>query len=378
MAPDTLRGGKESMLVTNAWYVAAWADEVSLKPLARRICNEPVVLYRTLDGKAAALRDSCCHRGAPLSLGAVVDMGLRCNYHGVVFGSDGACVHIPGQDMIPKKARVRSFPVVEQDQIVWIWMGEIAAADPGEIVGYPYHNDSANWPNKHDVMHVKANYLLLADNLMDATHLAFVHPASVGGAAPGVHFKAEMAIKTLEQGIRIDRRMPNSPPPPTYNNCVAFPGYVDRWQEFDFVAPSTVIQYSGAVEAGAGRGNKSCVRFDMRLFHALTPETDTTSFYFWSAANGHETDDPRATDKIVREITCALVEDKAMVEAQQMRLSELGEDWLVDNRSDAPRVAMRRAVERMAKRSTTKSAPSPEQSQLSMPHTSDSQRGANG
>jgi phenylpropionate dioxygenase-like ring-hydroxylating dioxygenase large terminal subunit len=338
------------MLVTNAWYVAAWADELSMNPLARRICNEPVVLYRTFEGTAAALRDSCCHRGAPLSLGAVVERGLRCNYHGLVFGADGACVHIPGQEVIPKKARVRSYPVVEKDQLIWIWMGEREEADPSEIVDYPYHNDTANWPSHHDVMPVYANYLLLVDNLMDATHLAYVHPSSVGGAAPGVHFKAEMVVKPTDRGIRIDRRMPNSPPPPTYNNCVAFPGNVDRWQEFEFVAPSTVLQYSGAVEAGAGRDNKSCVRFDMRLFHALTPETQTTSFYFWSAANGHRANDPSATKKIVKEITIAFREDKAMVEAQQARLSELGEEWLVDNRSDAPRLAMRRAVASMVKR----------------------------
>lgn len=344
------------MLVTNGWYVAAWASELSASPMARRICNEPVVLYRPLDGTAAALRDSCCHRGAPLSLGAVVEKGLRCNYHGVVFGTDGACVQIPGQDMIPKNARVRSYPVVEKDQLIWIWMGDREAADPGEIVDYPFHNDTTNWPNDHDVMHVKANYLLLVDNLMDATHLAYVHPSSVGGAAPNVHFKADMQVKQLPNGIRIDRRMPNSPPPPTYNNCVAFPGNVDRWQEFDFVAPSTVIQYSGAVEAGQSRENKSCIRFDMRLFHALTPETDTTSFYFWSAANGHHTNDPTATEKIVKEINCAFAEDKAMVEAQQLRIAELGEDWLVDNRSDAPRIAMRRAVERLMKRSPIEAA----------------------
>jgi len=339
------------MVITNAWYVAAWADELSINPLARRICNEPIVLHRTLEGAPAALRDSCCHRGAPLSLGTVVEAGIRCNYHGLVFGADGSCVHIPGQDMIPKKARVQSYPLVEKDQLIWIWMGERAEADPTQIVDYPYHNDTVNWPSDHDVLHVKANYLLLVDNLMDATHLAYVHPSSVGGMAPGVHFKADMVVKPMDRGVRIDRRMPNSPPPPTYNNCVAFPGNVDRWQEFEFVAPGTVIQYSGAVEAGAGRENKECIRFDMRLFHALTPETETTSFYFWSAANGHQTDDPAATARIVKEITVAFSEDKAMVEAQQVRLSELGEDWLVDNRSDAPRIAMRRAVERMRRRS---------------------------
>ena len=137
--------------------------------------------------------------------------------------------------------------------------------------------------------------------------------------------------------------------PPAYTHCVAFSGPVDRWQEFDFIAPAAVLQYSGAVEAGQRRENSTGPRFDMRLFHALTPETDTTSFYFWSASNGHAKGDLSATDLIVQEITKAISEDKAMIEAQQERISELGEGWLVDNRSDAVRILMRQAVERLAK-----------------------------
>ena len=57
------------MFIRNAWYVAAWADEISETPLARRICNEPVVLFRDQQNHVAALLDMCCHRGAPLHMG---------------------------------------------------------------------------------------------------------------------------------------------------------------------------------------------------------------------------------------------------------------------------------------------------------------------
>src|SRR5882724_3295835 len=132
------------MFIRDAWYVAAWADEVTDKPMARRICDEPVVLYRDASGRAGALLDMCCHRGAPLSIGSVVEEGLQCGYHGLIFDTDGNCVRIPGQDRIPERARVRSFPLVEQDAFLWIWMGNPEMADPAKIVSWPYHNDQVN------------------------------------------------------------------------------------------------------------------------------------------------------------------------------------------------------------------------------------------
>jgi vanillate O-demethylase monooxygenase subunit len=336
------------MMVRNAWYMAGWAHELTTTPLARRICSDPIVLFRTEEGEAVALLDACSHRGAPLSRGAIVKCGIRCNYHGLVFNKEGICVQIPGQDTIPRKARVRAYPIHEKDNMVWIWMGDTERADPADILDYPFHNDPVNWPTRYEMAPAKANFLLLIDNLLDATHLAYVHPDSVGGASPDVHFRAEMVIKRTGDGVRSERLMKGSPAPPAYTNCVPFEGPVDRWQEFDFIAPAVVLQYSGAVLAGENREKSQQMRFDMRLFHALTPETDTTCFYFWSASNGHAKNDMLATDKIVDEITKAIVEDKAMVEAQQERICELGEDGLVDNRSDSVRILMRQAVNRLA------------------------------
>ena len=119
------------MFVKNAWYVAAWADELTVDaPLGRRICDEPVVLFRDAAGNAAALADFCCHRSAPLSAGKIVAAGLECGYHGMVYGGDGVCVSIPGQVHIPAKARVRSYPLVEKDALLWIWMGDAAEPIP--------------------------------------------------------------------------------------------------------------------------------------------------------------------------------------------------------------------------------------------------------
>jgi phenylpropionate dioxygenase-like ring-hydroxylating dioxygenase large terminal subunit len=337
------------MFILNTWYIAAWAEEVAAdKPFARRICNEPVVFFRDkATGKVAALEDKCCHRGAPLSLGVVVDAGLQCGYHGVVHDCSGKCVHIPGQDRIPDKARVRGYPVVEKNEFIWIWMGDPALADPTQIVDYPYNDDHAKWPHGHGFYHVKASYMLMVDNLMDLTHLGYVHGSTIGGN-PMTHVKAQMDIQRGEDSIGYTRWMLDSVPPPTYLAAVPFQGRVDRWQEFAFSPPSNVLQWSGAVDAGRNvreTGDREG-GFSLRIFHGLTPETDKTCFYFYAPANGYRQDDPQATRDLMKHISEAFLEDKIICEGQQERLDELGESGLTDIVSDAVRVQLRRIIQR--------------------------------
>jgi len=336
------------MFVKNAWYVAAWASEVQAAPFPRTLCGVPVVLFRDPGtGKVAALLDRCCHRGTPLRFGQVVPEGLECGYHGMVFDAAGACVRIPGQASIPPKARVQSFPVVEQDELVWIWMGEPEQADPTRIVSYPFHNDHAAWPHKCQVYHVKASSMLLVDNLMDLTHLAFVHKNTIGGN-PKAHVEARMTVTPTDDGLHFIRWLMDSAPPPTYTKAASLADRIDRWMEFQYIAPGAVLQWTGGIDSGKGAvENRDQPGFSLRIFHGLTPETETTCFYFWSAANGYRQDDPAATDALFHEIDTAFREDKAIVEAQQAMLADRGEQGLIDIVSDAARIHMRRAVKRM-------------------------------
>lgn len=340
------------MFIRNAWYVAAWTDEISDAPLARRICNDPVVLFRGAAGQPAALIDMCCHRGAPLHLGRVEADGIVCGYHGLTFDRTGRCVRVPGQDHIPERARVRSFPVVEQDGFVWIWMGDAARADPAQIVRFPWHNDTLNWPSKHTVYPIKSAAMQMIDNLMDLTHLGYVHTSTIGGN-PMTHVTAKMDTVRTETGLKFTRWMLNSLPPPTYVRAVEFQGRIDRVQMFEFIAPGAILQFSGADEAGAyGNGDVENSKLRFRLFHGLTPETETTCHYFWSTLNGFRPDDPAATETLFSEIAGAFNEDKRVVEAQQERLSELGEPGLVDIRTDAARLHMRRVMDGLLARET--------------------------
>jgi vanillate O-demethylase monooxygenase subunit len=157
-----------------------------------------------------------------------------------------------------------------------------------------------------------------------------------------------METTPTARGLKFTRWMLDSVPPPTYTKAVPFRGRVDRWQEFEYVAPGAVLQWSGATDAGTGayEGRRDG-GFHLRLFHAVTPETDSSCFYFWSAANGYRQDDPAATEQLFAEISAAFAQDKAIVELQQARLTELGEEGLVNIKADGARLHMRRVVQAM-------------------------------
>jgi vanillate O-demethylase monooxygenase subunit len=336
------------VFVTNAWYVAAWSSEIGRQPLGRTLLNEPIVLFRDAAGRAAALEDRCCHRGMPLARGEPAPGGLRCSYHGLVFDGAGRCVEIPTQKTIPPTLQVRSFPVEERDALVWIWMGDPARADPSEIVAYPWH---ASWPHKDKTERLACNYLLISDNLLDQTHAAFVHKSTLA-SNPDAYASAEMVTQPTDNGVKFTRWMLNCVPPDIYARAVTFEGRVDRWQEFEYVAPSCILQFTGALDVGRGayeRGKRDG-GFGLRIFYGITPETEHSSWFLWSAANGYRQNEPAATDALFREMEAAFKEDEDVLDLQQARLQQFPDRKLVNIASDGARLIARRAVARRLER----------------------------
>ena len=333
--------------VRNAWYIAEWSDALGDEVIARTIMNQPVVLFRDADGTAAALEDRCCHRGAPLTHGKLVAAGLQCGYHGLVFNGDGQCVEIPGQENIPAQARVTAYPVVERQHFVWIWMGDPALADESKILDFPYFDDSRQWPSRKGMMEIEANYIMMVDNLMDLTHLGYVHSKTIGGD-PMVHVNAEMTVTRTENGVQLERWMMDSAPPPTYVKAAGFEGRIDRWARFEYVAPSTVLQWSGALDVGKGaRENQDQDGLHLRLVHSATPKTESSYYYFFATANHYRLDDPEATQQLFDENYVTFLEDKEIMEVQQARLEMAPDRALVTMQSDAGVVQARRALHRL-------------------------------
>ena len=163
----------------NAWYACAYDVEVGRSLLARTICNLKMVLFRTLDGKPAALEDACWHRLMPLSLGHLDGDEVTCGYHGLVYNVQGHCTHMPSQETLNPSACVRSFPVLQRHRFVWVWPGDPAKADPA-LVPDMHWNDDPAWAGDGKLITVKCDYRLVVDNLMDLTHETFVHGSSIG------------------------------------------------------------------------------------------------------------------------------------------------------------------------------------------------------
>ena len=268
-------------MIRDLWYVAAWSREVAAAPVARRILNIPVVLFRGADGKAAALEDRCCHRGLPLSLGRVVGDLLQCGYHGLCFDAGGSCVKVPGQDRIPPAARVRSYPLVERDALLWIWMGEPGRADSARIPRFERHDDpSWTWRGEHFAY--RANHLLLYDNLLDLTHVGYVHPNTLGGNEDD-HSAADMVVDRRAEGqVRGVRWMRNVEPPRAYQALRPFKGRIDRCQIMRF-QPGAVFISILAKDAGTARDENDFEdAYESHSFHGVTPETEHSCHYFWS------------------------------------------------------------------------------------------------
>lgn len=346
------------MFLKNCWYVAAFADELGERPVARTLLDEPVVLFRTQEGRAVALEDRCCHRGLPLAFGEVVPEGIRCGYHGLTFNAEGRCVRIPGQDNIPAAARVTHYPTAEFDGFVWIWLGDPERADVSAILRHPWH-DRDGWAHRGKRNAVQANHGMIIDNLLDLTHVGYVHKSTIGGT-PDAHSKAEMSSQRTDDGLRMVRWLRNSMPPPSYQLAQGFAGRVDRWAEMDF-RPGVLTLWAGAkdVDTGAYEGDRDD-GFHLRSLHAITPETEHTAHYFWTIAHRTRAEVPQLTDLVFDEIDRAFAEDKVVIEAQYARLRLRPRPPLIDIRTDAPSLQARRILaERLAEERQAAAAEAP-------------------
>lgn len=306
------------MFPMNAWYVACTPDEIAGKPLGRKICGLQIVLYRGREGKVAALEDFCPHRGAALSLGSVVDGNLMCGYHGLVMDGQGKAVSMPMQ-RVNGFPCIRSYPVEERHGYVWIWPGDAAKADPATIPDLPWSN-SSEWAFGGGLYHIQCSYRLMVDNLMDLTHEAYVHVGSIGQNEID-----QSPVKTHVEGNQVvtSREMNDIVAPPFWQMAMRAQGLddqarVDRWQYSRFTAPGSVLIDVGVALAGEG-GIKAdpSKRVYSIVVDFMTPETETSHWYFWGMARHFKPDDPALTDAIRDGQGKIFNQDLAVLEAQQ-------------------------------------------------------------
>lgn len=334
--------------LTDHWYAAAWSADVGGTPLARRILDQPIVFYRTRQGDPAALHDACPHRFAPLSLGRVEDGAIICGYHGLAFSSGGRCVHNPhGHGKVTAGMAVRAYPVAERYGIVWIWMGDAQKAHADAVPVIP----SLEMPDLEWVrgqLHVPANYQLVIDNLLDLTHVEFLHPFLA--AAPGTP-RPVTRITAEQNGDRVSSiyDIADAPVSDLFGLFWTSGDPTGVMQvRMDWSPPATLSQKNMMYPHGADP--ETAVR--LPFAHILTPETGESTHYFWLSGRAGRKDDVALSHGLQAAIQAAFAEqDEPMIRAVRSRMQS--NDLLAHRPAALPMdeasIRARRVVDRLLK-----------------------------
>jgi len=323
--------------------MAAWADEVSpTAPLARTLLDEPVVLYRDAAGTAHALFDRCPHRFAPLSMGSIDGANLVCRYHGLAFGPGGACAHNP-HGPVSRALSVRAYPIAEVHRALWIWMGDPARADATAIRDLAFLADAPDTAFNKGYLNGSGHYQLFVDNILDLTHTDYLHPDTLGGGS--ITRTAAEVEERADGVIAIGWRPINEVPIPlVVSRLPVGVERVDSWTEVEWSAPGVMKLVNGVVPTGTPRaegGNAINV-------HILTPETLTTSHYFFASTRDFRRDDADYNEQL-RVIRAQIfeTEDEPMIAAQQARIGD-NDFWVLRPallKIDRGAVAVRRRMD---------------------------------
>ncbi|HLZ83593.1 MAG TPA: aromatic ring-hydroxylating dioxygenase subunit alpha [Caulobacteraceae bacterium] len=307
---------EHATFLRNCWYAAAWSEEVQDKPFGLTLCGRQIVLVRARNGEAAALSGVCPHRFASLDKGVLLaGERLQCPYHGLEFALDGRCVANP-HGHTPTSARLARYPLVERHSLLWVWMGEEDRVDDTLIPDFHLLEDRAHRTIRGRLQ-TSAHFELITDNLMDLSHVGYLHKEGLGSDAikDGRH-------EVLQAGttLQSNRWCPNGAAPPVW--AALFGGYakpVDHWLNMRWDAPSTMWLDVGVAPAGRPRTEGITV-FGA---HILTPETERSTHYLWAACRDFALDDDGLDVVLKTSIEHAFVdEDKPMLEDVQRNMGD--------------------------------------------------------
>lgn len=331
----------------NCWYVAAWADELAQGArLARTIIDEPILFWRDAKGHVVALADRCAHRLVPLSLGKIDGDIVRCGYHGLSYeGSSGRCIHNPHGPVIRSLA-VKMYAVTERHKIIWVWMGDAEAADPEAIPDLSFADEAPNNAFSKGYMPTAADHRLLEDNILDLTHGDYLHAETLGG---GSFTRADVTVEERGNTVFIQWAAENETAIPIWQTELPDPSMPVNMITEVLWHPSGVMLLDSrmapidiALEEGLITRNA----------HIMTPETATSTHYFYCNSRNYKMDDAAYNAAMTAGLAVAFgCEDKPMIEAQQLRIGTA--DLLdcqpallaIDNASTRARRIFKRLIE---------------------------------
>ncbi|HYF17537.1 MAG TPA: aromatic ring-hydroxylating dioxygenase subunit alpha [Ramlibacter sp.] len=342
------------MWLRNCWYVIAWDHEIpaagSPTLFSRTVLGEPILVLRKESGGFAALEDRCCHRLAPLSIGRREGDCVRCGYHGLKFDAAGQCVDAPGIPVIPEKARVRTYPLALKNRWLFVWMGDPAKADP-QLLPDNFSCEDPAWKHKPGYLHYDTPYLLVCDNLLDFSHLSYVHEKTLGGTTAIAQARPE--IERVDgpgmAGVKVTRRVGGVPVPPYYRRMRSFPDgqLLDRWFIYEFLLPGTLLMHSGGRPVDDAPDDlRNAVR--LHSCQTLTPESEASTHYFFQQSHPADQGDDALTEGIYQSLVTAFNEDRDMITAQHRNIQRNPQAPMLPLPIDGALVQFRRLLAQQA------------------------------
>ena len=298
----------------NAWYAAGW--ETDINGLIRRVLLEtPVVIFRDQAGKVHALKDMCSHRYAPLSKGKLCGNEIQCPYHGLRFNTEGQCTHNPhGDGTIAPNSNIERFPVACRHGAVWVWMGEKGACDTELIPNNPM-GDMSDYQAVTGSMSIKANYQLVIDNLLDLSHVNYIHPdLRVPNDNVAVRQRTTKNGNSISAFLWRDQALPNG----LQKNFWPADKIGDARAHMHWMAASSLFLDVGITDVGADtRG------VEVPSFHFLSPAGPYETDYHWAVLRQLDKDNDSLNKKITAMFEQAFGnEDRPIIEAQQENLGK--------------------------------------------------------
>ena len=299
----------ETEYILDSWYVAGLSSDFEQSLKSVKLLEEPIVFFRTESGEPVALEDACPHRKLPLSCGRLNDSVVECGYHGLTFDKTGRCVYSPTQPESIPNVGVKSYPVVDRYGLLWIWMGDASLANPNEIFHIENYDNPTWGKTPGGSMDIACHYLYVTDNLLDPSHVAWVHVSSfAGGGTEDVPLKVEK----LENGVLVSRWMRDREPPPYYAPMLSFEGNCDRKQHYECRLPSIAINKSIFTPAGCGGDDNNLpdTSFINISYNFMTPIDADNTRYFWFQHRNGDPDNQELSEKMFELAKLAFIEDR--------------------------------------------------------------------
>lgn len=335
---------RDTPFLLDDWYVAAFSGEIGRSLLKRTILGRKLVFYRTADGRPVALDDRCAHRSYPLSAGALDGDTIVCGYHGFRYDPEGNWIEVPSQPRCPSGIGVRAYLLVEHGPLVWVWMGE-GRADEGKLPAQDWML-SPDWTTSSGYLHLRGNYVSLHENLLDLTHLSYLHINSFG--TPD-YARAPFDVEVTGDRFAILRSVVPTRLPPVWGEPTGLAGCAAaaRIARSEFVSPGLHVVSVKLYDSSLPEDGRP--EFMVRTAHLPTPETHGSTHYFVVHGRDFAQGDAAMTQTMQDQIFVAFKEDVDALELLEQVLADRGQDFYeISVASDTPAVAMRRYLKARA------------------------------